>query len=95
MADNFTGVEYHTTMESLKTSQSHLVDQSKCKNKPVLKLTQHNDKTFKIMLTLVRKYSSCLFLAHLREMFRISYNEQQFKSHKMFLSTVRLMTHCT
>ena len=61
MADNFTGVEYHTTMESLKTSQSHLVDQSKCKNKPVLKLTQHNDKTFKIMLTLVRQCFSCFY----------------------------------
>ena len=53
IADNFTGVEYHTSMHGLKSSEDQLVDLSVCKNHPVLKLRQDNDKTFKIMLTLV------------------------------------------
>ena len=53
IADNFTGVEYHTSMHGLKSSMDQLVDLSVCQNRPVLKLRQDSDKTFKIMLTLV------------------------------------------
>lgn len=64
IADNFTGIEYHTSMQSLKTSQDQLVDQSVCKNRPVLKLRQDNDKTFKIMLTLDDRSAINLHLMH-------------------------------
>lgn len=63
VADNFTGIEYHTSMQSLKTSQNQLVDHSVCKNKPVLKLRQ-DDKTFKIMLTIDDRSAINLHLMH-------------------------------
>lgn len=50
--ENVSGVEYHAQMHSVRSSQNQPVDQSVCKNRPVLKLRQDNDKTFKIMLTL-------------------------------------------
>lgn len=64
IADNFTGVEYHTSMQSLKTGQDQLLHQSVCKNRPVLKLRQDNDKTFKIMLTLDDRSAINLHLMH-------------------------------
>lgn len=64
VADNFTGVEYHTSMHSLKSSEDELVDLSVCKNRPVLKLRQDNGKTLKIMLTLDDRSAINLHLMH-------------------------------